>query len=141
MYQLPSIKPSSQDKSSTPSTTNRALDKNITVRFELNEFDTVAQVYIESTKIEDVLDDVASKFQLLAKYLSIKQKNGAKIPKTSRLHRLCMNTFGILDVKLDLSDLAVHINEGIHSEHEKIRLDTNLYYRYVYHGTQAPKKA
>lgn len=108
---------------------NRTFDGNITVRFELNEFDTVAQVYSELTTIADVLDDVASKFQLLPKYLSIKHKFGGAFPKTARLIQLCTNSFRILDVKLGLSDLANHINESIPNEHEKIRLDTALYYR------------
>lgn len=131
MYSLPLIKQSQQlEKSNTPrSAVNRTADKNITVRFEVNEFDTVAQVYSEQSSIADVLDDVASKFQLLPKYLMIKQKFGSKIPKTARLHELCKNNFGILDFTLGLSDLANHINEGIHNEHEKIRIDTHLYYR------------
>lgn len=118
-----------ENNSTLEMSTTRASDKNITVRFELNEFDTVAQVYPELTTIGEVLDDVASKFQLLPKYLSIKQKFGAKTTKTARLLQLCTNSFRILDVKLGLSDLAIHINESIHNEHEKIRLDTNSYYR------------
>lgn len=133
MYSLSLTKQSNQsDKNSSPSSSlpsHRAFDKNITVRFELNEFDTVAQVYPELTTIEDILEDVSSKFQLLPKYISIKQKFGPKFPKTARLYQLCTNDFGILDVKLSLSDLAKHINESIRAEHEKIRLDTNLYYR------------
>lgn len=108
---------------------NGALARNITVRFELTEFDTVAQVYPELTTIADVLEDVASKFQLLPKYLTIKQKFGGSFPKAAHLIQLCTNTFRIFDVKLGLSDLANHINESIHNEHEKIRLDTALYYR------------
>lgn len=135
MYSLPLIKQQSDSKNLSPVTSishhSKVVEtRNITVRFELNELhDTVAQVYPESATIEDVLEDVASKFQLLPKYLSIKQKFGTKIPKTARLCQLCTNDFAILDVKLDLSDLAHHINESIRNEHEKIRLDTNLYYR------------
>lgn len=104
-------------------------DRNITVRFELNKFDTVAQVYPEFITIADVLDDVSSKFQLLPKYLTIKQKFGSALPKAARLVQLCTNSFRIFDVKLGLSDLANHINDSIPNEHEKIRLDTALYYR------------
>lgn len=130
MYSLSLVKQSNQvEKSPSSTASSRTFDKNVTVRFELNEFDTVAQVYPELTTIGEVLDDVASKFQLLPKYLSIKQKFGAKVPKTARLYQLCTNDFGILDFKLGLSDLANHINESIRVEHEKIRLDTNLYYR------------
>lgn len=130
MYSLQLTKQTKQSEQNTsPISSSQSQDKNITVRFEVNEFDTVAQVYSEQTTIADVLDDVASKFQMLPKYLSIKQKFGSKIPKTARLHQLCTNDFRILDVKLDLSDLANHINESIQNEHEKIQIDTNLYYR------------
>lgn len=131
MYSLCLTKQSNptENDSSHKETTARIPDKNITVRFELNEFDTVAQVYPESLSIGEVVEDVALKFQLLPKYLSIKQKFGAKITKNAKLFQLCTNTFRILDVKLGLSDLANHINESICNEHEKIRLDTNFYYR------------
>lgn len=118
---------------------SRNFDGNITVRFELNEFDTVAQVYSELTTIGDVLDDVASKFQLLPKYLTIKRKSGGSFPKSAHLIQLCTNSFRIFDVKLGLSDLANHINESIHIEHEKIRLDTDLYYRYSNYCNKSPR--
>lgn len=148
MYSLPTLTKqlNQSDKDASPPVTStftlpqqqqqhqhRSLDRNITVRFELNEFDTVAQVYPELTTIEDVLEDVASKFQLLPKYVTMKQKFGAKLPKTAHLYQLLgPNDFGIFDVKLGLSDLANHINESIRNEHEKIQLDTNLYYRYCH---------
>lgn len=138
MYSLPTLTKqlNPSDKNASPAATpqqqqHRSLDRNITVRFELNEFDTVAQVYPELTTIEDVLEDVASKFQLLPKYVTIKQKFGVKLPKTAHLYQILgPNDFGIFDVKLGLSDLANHINESIRNEHEKIQLDTNVYYRY-----------
>lgn len=124
MHSLPLIKHSNH-----PSAASTSRETNITVRFELSEFDTVAQVYPELTTIGEVLDDVASKFQLMPKYLSIKHKFGSKIPKPARLIQLCTNNFRILDVQLCLSDLANHLNESIHNEHEKIHIDTNSYYR------------
>lgn len=141
MYSLPTLTKqlNQSDKNASSAVTStsqqqhqyRSVDRSITIRFELNGFDTVAQVYPELTTIEDVLEDVASKFQLLPKYLTIKHKFGAKLPKTAHLYQLLgTNDFGILDVKLGLSDLANHINESIRNEHEKIHLDTNVYYRY-----------
>lgn len=131
MHSLSLMEQSKQpDKTQSPASPNRLFNnKKITVRFELNEFDTVAQVYPGMTTIDEVLEDVSSKFQLLPKYLSINQKFGTKISKTLRLYQLCTNDFGILDVELILSDLANHINQSIRDEHEKIRLDTNIYYR------------
>lgn len=108
-------------------------NQNVTVRFKLNEFETIAQVYSATTTIEQTLDDIAAKFQLLPKYLTIKpEKFGPKFPKTVLLKHLCKNEFGILDVQLCLSDLANHINESIHNDFEKIQLDTELYYRFVF---------
>lgn len=105
-------------------------NKNITVRFKLNDFETIAQVYPGTSTIAHVLDDIASKFQLLSKYLSIKrEKYYAKLPKTVQLSQICTNDFGIVDVQLGLSDLAKHINDSIRNEYERIRLDTDLYYR------------
>lgn len=129
MYSLCLTKQFNQTENDSSRKETTVPDNNITVRFELNEFDTVAQVYPESTSIGEVVEDVSSKFQLLPKYLSIKQKFGAKITKNAKLFQLCTNSFRILDVKLGLSDLANHINESICNEHEKIRLDTNFYYR------------
>lgn len=108
--------------------------RNVTVRFKPNEFETIAQVYLSSTTIESVLDDIATKFQLLPKYLSIRpEKNGQKFSKNAQLKQLVSNSeFGILDVQLGLSDLANHINESIQNDFEKIRLDTELYYRFVF---------
>lgn len=104
--------------------------ENVTVRFKLNDFETIAQVYPVSTTIENILDDIASKFQLLTKYVSIKsEKFGSKFPKNVEIKQLCKTEFGILDVQLCLSDLAIHINESIYNDFEKIRLDTELYYR------------
>lgn len=104
--------------------------ENVTVRFKLNNFETIAQVYPVSITIEHILDDIASKFQLLTKYVSIKaEKFGPQFPKNVKLRQLCKNEFGIFDVQLCLSDLAIHINESINNDFEKIRLDTELYYR------------
>lgn len=104
--------------------------ENVTVRFKLNDFETIAQVYPVSATIENILDDIASKFQVLTKYISIKSKKfGPKFPKNVEIKQLCKNDFGILDAQLCLSDLALHINESIYNDFEKIRLDTELYYR------------
>lgn len=104
--------------------------KNVTVRFKLNDFETIAQVYPASTTVENILDEIALKFQLLTKYVSIKpEKFGPKFPKNVEIKQLCKNEFGIIDVQLCLSDLANHINESIYNDFEKIRLDTELYYR------------
>lgn len=118
------------EKDTDVSARRKDRSENVTVRFKLNDFETIAQVYPESTTVENILDDIASKFQLLTKYVTVKpEKFGPKFPKNIELKQLCKNEFGILDVQLCLSDLAIHINESIYNDFEKIRLDTELYYR------------
>lgn len=105
--------------------------QNATIRFNLNDCDTVAQVYPLNWTVDSILDDIAPKFQLLPKYVSLRRdKFGPKLMKTIQLSQLCRNDFFIVDVQLGLSDLAHQINESIKNPHEKIRLDTDLYYRY-----------
>lgn len=119
------------EKKFVDSASQSSLDKSVTVRFNLNEFVTIAQVYPAKWTVDHILDDISSKFQLLPKYLSMKRdKFGPKLQKSIQLNQLCKNDYYIVDVKLGLSDLAIHINERIRNEHEKIRLDTDLYYRY-----------
>lgn len=123
------------EKKFVDSASQSTLDKNVTIRFNLNEFITIAQVYSAKWTVEQVLEDIASKFQLLPKYLTLRSETfGPKLQKTIQLNQLCKNDFYIVDVQLSLSDLAIHINhinEGIRNQHEKIRLDTDLYYRYT----------
>lgn len=129
LHPFPEERPEKENDSQL-SACRKDQSENVTVRFKLNDFETIAQVYPVSATIENILDDIASKFQVLTKYLSIKcEKFGAKFPKNVEIKQLCKNEFGILDAQLCLSDLAIHINESISNDFEKIRLDTELYYR------------
>lgn len=109
------------------------FQQNATIRFNLNDCETVAQVYPLNWTVENILDDIAAKFHLLPKYLSLRRdKFSPKLPKSVQLNQLCRNNFFIVDVILGLSDLAVQINDGIKNSYERIRLDTDLYYRYCF---------
>lgn len=118
------------EKTFVESSSQSNLTQNATIRFNLNDCETVAQVYPLNWTIASILEDIAPKFQLLPKYLSLKpDKFGPKLIKSMQLSQLCRNDYFIVDVRLGLSDLANQINENIKNPHERIRLDTDLYYR------------
>lgn len=109
---------------------NDASQTNITVKFKINNFETVAQVYTSITTIRQILIDIASKFQLSPKYLAIQHEdNVIKLSNSMQLQQICENSFGIVNVQLLLSDLAKQINENISNDCEKIKLDSDIYYR------------
>lgn len=105
---------------------------NITVKFIINEFETVAQVYEATTTIANVLKDISVKFELPSKYVTLHRDDhlASKIPSGTRLHQIC-NAFGIVNVALHLSELANEINESVSNENEKIKVDCDIYYRFV----------
>lgn len=106
---------------------------NITVKFIINEFETVAQVYASTTSVGHVLKDISSKFKLPSKYVTLRRDDhlASKIPYGTKLHQLCKNAFGIVNVTLRLSELANEINESVSQENERIKLDCDVYYRFV----------
>lgn len=105
-------------------------NKNITVKFKINEFETIAQVYPSNFTIANVLKDISQKFQLKSKYVAIQREDGTKIPSALRLHEICQNEFFIVGFRLVLSDLAHCANSNAERECEKIKLDADVYYRH-----------
>lgn len=107
--------------------------KNITVKFIINEFETVAQVYASTTTVGHVLQDISAKFKLPSKYVTLRRDDhlASKIPSGTQLHQICKNAFGIVNVTLRLSELANGINESVGNEHERIKLNCDVYYRFV----------
>lgn len=113
----------------TEAVTNQNI-RNITVKFKLNEFETIAQVYPNNFTVANVLNDISQKFQLKTKYLTIQRgDDGKTIPSALRLHEICQNEFSIVDFRLVLSELAQCINRDAETEYEKIKLDIDVYYR------------
>lgn len=106
---------------------------NITVKFIINEYETVAQVYAATTTIGQVLKDISAKFKLPSKYVTLRRDDhlASKIPSGTQLLQICKNTFGIVNVLLRLSELAHEINESVSKDSERIRLDCDIYYRFV----------
>lgn len=108
---------------------------NLTVKFVINEFETVALVYTSTTTIGHVLKDISAKFKLPPKYLTLRRDDhlASKIPSGTKLHQICKNAFGIVNVVLRLSELANEINDSVSNENERIKLDCDVYYRFVRH--------
>ena len=109
----------------------QATGPNKTVKFKINEFETVAQVFAAHTTVEDVLRDVADKFRLKRRFLQVKQ-GSVTIPPDWRVGDLPTqgkHDYGIVEVDLLLSDLAVQYNSNVAFEGDRLRLDTDIYYR------------
>lgn len=110
-----------------PSESN--INANITVKFSIDEYQTVAQVYGRDTSIQTILTDIAEKFQINSKYLQILHDSVA-LASDVKLHELCHNEFQIVDFELRLNALAKAHNDSVDSENDKIQLDCDVYYRY-----------
>lgn len=105
------------------------INESITVKFKINQYHTVAQVYASDTTIHTVLTDIAEKFQINAKYLQILHDT-KPLPPAAKLFTLCHNEYHIIDVELCLNALAQQHNDHNSSENERIELDCDVYYRY-----------
>lgn len=135
MEQIPEIVTPTSDKSldlqgSVRSINSNALviTQNITVKFQLNDLNTVAQVYSNQLSIESVKKDIGEKFKVSPQYLSIRQGN-FRVPNSWRLFEVESNRFGIVEFQLSLNRLAKEINENVVNPNERIRLDADIYYR------------
>lgn len=106
---------------------------NITVKFIINQYETVAQVYAATTTVGRVLKDISSKFKLPCKYVTLRRDDhlASKIPSGTQLHQICINKIGIVNVTLRLSELANEINESANNDNQRIKLDCDVYYRFV----------
>lgn len=135
MEKIPEIVTPTSDKSfdlqeSVHSITGNALviHQNITVKFQLNDLHTVAQVYSNQLSIESVKKDIGDKFKVKPEYLSIRQGN-FRVPNSWRLSEVESNRFGIVEFQLSLNRLAKEFNENVENPNERIHLDADIYYR------------
>lgn len=106
------------------------VNESITVKFKINEYQTVAQVYPKESTLQYILNDISDKFQLHSKYLKLKHYS-LPIPLHFKLFELCHNEYQIIDFELVLSELAFQFNENVSNESDRIQLDCNVYYRWV----------
>lgn len=107
------------------------INGNITVKFKIDEYNTVAQVYDREKSIHFILTDIAEKFQINSKYLNILH-DAVLLPLDAKLFEFCHNEYHIIDVELHLNALAQQHNECVSNENEKIQLDCDVYYRLVF---------
>lgn len=103
----------------------------ITVKFHFNETETVVQVYNSEEYISTILKDIAEKFILPTKYLALhSDENQKRLSGNLQLNEICQNDFGIIDLKLELSELAHDINAR-KIDNDKIKISSDIYYRFV----------
>jgi hypothetical protein len=94
--------------------------KSLTVKIQLPEDrENVLAVNFPNTfTVKSLKDDIAKKFKILSDQLLV-QQDESDIDDSRMLHSLNLNDFGIIEIKLQLSDHA--INEGV-------SLDTGVYF-------------
>lgn len=134
MEQIPEIVTPTSEKSvdllESAHSSNNALviHQNITVKFQLNDLHTVAQVYSNQLSIESVKKDIGEKFKVSWQYLSIRQGN-FRVPNAWRLCEVESNRFGIVEFQLSLNRFAKEYNTNVENPNERIHLDADVYYR------------
>lgn len=104
------------------------INENITVKFKINEYHTVAQIYSRNLTVHSILSDIADKFQVNPKYVQIMHESQT-IPPDLKLFELCHNEYQIIDFELRLNELANQFNDSVCNEIDKIQLDCDVYYR------------
>lgn len=110
---------------------NTFLHENITVKFRNNEFGTIAQTYSSESTIGQVMKDIASKFKVSSKHVSVKiAENDQRLSTKAKLNEICRDEFGIVDLELNLSDAAIEFNQNVEGS-EQIKFDADVYYRYA----------
>lgn len=104
------------------------VNENITVKFKINDYHTVAQVYPKDVTVHFILLDIAEKFQINTKYLHLFY-DAILVRREVKLFELCHNEYQIIDFELRLNELARQFNEMTNNESEKIKLDCDVYYK------------
>lgn len=101
--------------------------KNMTVKFQLNNFHTVVQVYPNRLSLEEIKKDIGQKFKVDGKYLCLHQ-NMVNCSDALRLCDVERNDFGIIEFELKLNELAVEYNSGV-LKGERLVLNPDVFYR------------
>lgn len=101
---------------------------NVTVKFQLNNFQTIAQTYGKDLSVADVKEDLAKKFKVPGRFLRF-QQGKCPILNDTRLFELEQNDFFIIEIDLGLTPEAVRINEEALNKSQVISLDADVFYR------------
>jgi ABC-type uncharacterized transport system auxiliary subunit len=94
-------------------------NNNITVKFHITDSDVVTHHFSSASTISTIKNEMAKKFKVDQKYLSIRQ-NGKIVEDKWKLGQVDINKFGIVDVELTLNEVGAR---------NEIQLDTSAYYR------------
>lgn len=95
-----------------------ASSKDVTVKFQIDETQTIAQTYQNTVAIADIKQDVAEKFQIEVNNLILRQYDEELFDQT-QLAAVVRNDFGVVELQVDLTDEAVEAD---------LILDTNVYF-------------
>lgn len=97
------------------------LIQDITVKFRIPKAQTVTYAFPYNYTIEEVKKDVSEKFQILPKFLILKQTNNEHpLDDEQLLLNICDNNYGIVDIDVELSENAQQNN---------VRLEPQTYYK------------
>lgn len=97
---------------------NSICNRDVTVKFLVDNAQTIAQTYPNNVSILEVKRDIAEKFQVKETDIVFKQCN-VEVPNSMTVSDVFTNEFGVIDIQLDLNDEAID-NDVI--------LDANVYF-------------
>ncbi|XP_055617119.1 IQ and ubiquitin-like domain-containing protein [Toxorhynchites rutilus septentrionalis] len=87
------------------------LLQDITVKFRIPKSQTVTYAYPYNCTIQEVKIDISEKFQILPKFLILKQTNSSSpLEDEYLLLNICDNNYGIIDIDVELSENALQNN-------------------------------
>lgn len=113
-----------------PSNHENVNDK-VTVKFKLDAFHIIAQVYSDVLSVAAVIEDLATKFKVDAKYIELSHEDMEDGPLDGALQmwQLPHNEFSIIELRLGLNDLVEEVNVLAKRQSEKVRLDPEVFYK------------
>lgn len=109
-------------------------EEKVTVRFTLDQYHVVAQVYTAVTTIFKVVQDLANKFKVYARFLKLNHDDiieEGTLDVNLKLWELPRNEYGIIELNLGLNKLADQFNALAKRQSAKARLDLEVFYRYL----------
>lgn len=114
-----SVSPSAYSGFSQISDQGSTISKDVTVKFQIDESQVVANTYNNSLSILEVKEDIAEKFEINENYLIFKQGENCILSNNLSLLDVLCNDFGVVEIQVELTDEA--IDQGV-------ILDTDIYY-------------
>lgn len=97
---------------------SEVCNRDVTVKFQVDNAQTIAQTYPSALSIIEVKRDIAEKFQVKEDDILFKQCN-VEVPNSITISDVVTNEFGVIDIQLDLTDDAID---------NDVVLDTSVYF-------------